>query len=145
MSEQAGAKRLTEEAAGLLSALMKEIESSPMERPLPPPDPQPELPAIMEENGGRLQIGFDVAELQVISLKPGDILSAKLIGDEYDVDTMASLREHLKRVFPNNEVMVFAMPNGSDIQFQAIKPEEPKGYCNDCDCGKREQGESNGS
>ena len=86
-----------------------------------------------------VQIGFDIAELQVINLNPGDILSAKLIGDNYDVDTMNSLREHLKRVFPNNEVMVFAMPSGDDIQFQAIKPEEPKKYCNDCDCGKQER------
>lgn len=92
----------------------------------------------------RLQIGFDVVELQVVSLKPGDILVAKLIGD-YDVDTMNNLREHLKRVFTNNDVMVFTVPAGDDIQFQAIKKEEPKGYCNDCDCGKRESGESNGN
>lgn len=105
-----------------------------------PVDPnEPVLTKEMIDREIAHHLSFDIAELQVVSLKPGDVLSAKLIGDNYDVDTMQSLREHLKKVFPDNEVMVFSMPSGDDIQFQAIRPEEPKGYCDGCDCGKREQ------
>lgn len=92
----------------------------------------------------RLQIGFDVAELQVINLKQGDVLSVKLIG-EFDQETMESLQAHLAPIFPNNKVMVFTMPMGSDIVFEAIKqsPEsdcsDPISYCSDCNCGKKEQ------
>ena len=93
-----------------------------------------------EQNEVRTQIGFDVAELSVIRLKPGDVLSVKLTGDDLSIDNMDSLRDHLKKVFPDNKVLVFQMPNGSDIQFEAIRQENTS-YCNDCNCGKKESAE----
>lgn len=91
-----------------------------------------------------MQIGFDVAELTVINLKPGDVLSVKLVGDQFDEETTKSLQDHLKTVFPDNKIMVFTMPNGTDIVFEAIKPApeascSTASYCTDCNCGKKEQ------
>lgn len=84
-------------------------------------------------------IGFDVAELQVIKLAPGDVLSVKLVGDNFDQETMESLQDHLKQVFKDNRIMVFTMPNNSDIVFEAIKPVAPApSYCDNCNCGKKE-------
>ena len=68
---------------------------------------------------------FNEIELQKINLGPNDVLSVKLVGDDFDVDTMNDLKEHIKSIFPNNRVMVFCMPTGSDIQFQAIAPLQP--------------------
>lgn len=82
-------------------------------------------------------VKFDVAQLQTINLQPGDVLAVKLIGDDFDVDTMASLRDSLTQVFTKNKVMIFTMPKDSDIQFAAIK-ETPASYCSDCSCGKKE-------
>ena len=85
---------------------------------------------------------FDVVELQKISLAPGDVLAVKLVGDDFDVDTMESLRDSLKQVFTNNKVMVFQMPKNSDIQFSAIESAPAQNYCSDCSCGKKERAEN---
>lgn len=103
-----------------------------------------------KDEAPRMQIGFDVAELQVIKLEEGDVLSVKLVGDFDEPDqVMESLQAHLAPIFPKNKVMVFTMPSGSDIVFEAIK-QPPKGdcsdpvsYCQDCNCGKKEQVEGN--
>lgn len=86
---------------------------------------------------------FDVVELQKINLKEEDVLSVKLISDDFDENTMASLREHLQGVFPDNKIMVFTMPVGSDIVFEAIvrEPSAPS-YCANCNCGKKESNEN---
>ena len=100
----------------------------------------------LDHSNAQYKIGFDVAELQVINLKQGDVLSIKLIGDDFDGSSAESLRKHLKNVFPNNKVMVFLMPSGSDLQIQAIRLEdqnlesEPNdcGNCDGCNCNKGE-------
>lgn len=90
------------------------------------------------------QIKFDAVELTKINLKPGDVLSVKLIGEDFDFDTMQSLRDSLQQVFKDNKIMVFTMPPGSDIVFEAVTNEPSVGYCSDCDCGKKERNESSG-
>src|SRR5258708_23429532 len=99
----------------------------------------------MSENN-TLNIGFDIAELQVINLQEGDILSVKLIGDEFTSEHMLELKFQLEQVFKKNKVMVFAMPDKSDMMLEVIRSQS-KGYCEDCSCGKKEQikGESNES
>lgn len=104
----------------------------------------------MSDEAPKMQIGFDIAELQVISLGKGDVLSVKLIGDSFDEATMQSLQAHLAPIFPKNKVMVFTMPTGSDIVFEAVKQSPEKGcgtasYCSDCNCGKKEQAEGDSS
>jgi hypothetical protein len=94
------------------------------------------------ETKARPSPGFDLVELQKISLKPGDVLAVKLVGDDFDIDTMESLRDSLKQVFTNNKVMVFQMPKDSDIQFTAIESAPAQNYCSDCSCGKKERAEN---
>jgi len=67
---------------------------------------------------------FDIAELQRINLGPNDVLSVKLIGDEFDQSTIQSLRNSLQGIFTKNKVMIFAMPTKTDILFEAISPTE---------------------
>lgn len=90
---------------------------------------------------GKLLLAFDVVELQKISLKPDDILAVKLIGDDFDVDTMNSLRDSLTQVI-KNKVMIFTMPRDSDIKFLAIESAPAQNYCSDCSCGKKERAEN---
>ena len=82
------------------------------------------------------ELKFNVVELQKINLKFGDVLSVKLVGDDFDEYTTQSLQEHLKSIFPENKIMVFTMPTGSDIVFEAVTKD---GYCTGCDCGKKEK------
>lgn len=84
-----------------------------------------------------MMLQFDVVELQKINLVPGEVLAVKLIGDDFDADTMQSLKEHLEMVFTKNKIMVFTMPKNSDIVFEAINS-SPANVCSDCDCGKKE-------
>jgi hypothetical protein len=85
------------------------------------------------ESGDIMRIGFDVAELQVIKLEPGDVLSIKLIGDECCNDsTLQSLQHELNQVFKNNKVIVFAMPNNNDMIIEAIRPQATPSKCAGC-------------
>lgn len=88
------------------------------------------------------EVKFDVVELQKIHLKFGDVLSVKLVGDNFDQSTMESLRESIKVVFPENKIMIFTMPTGTDILFEAVT-KEPVSYCADCNCGKKENNGKN--
>lgn len=97
-------------------------------------------------------MNFTLAELTRIKLEPDEVLSVKFYGDDYDETNLKSLQEHLKTVFPNNKVIVFNLPNGTDLQMEAIKAtlevsedkelakdcSIPTSYCNDCACGKKE-------
>ena len=100
----------------------------------------------MEDNN------FTIAELKILSLKPGDVLAVKLVDSTgleiFTQQDMLSLRAKLKEVFKDNEVMVFAMPQNTDIVFESVSPETKSdcspyssasaGYCSDCSCGKKE-------
>ena len=61
-----------------------------------------------------------VMEIAKINLQEGDVLAVKLIGDDLDPSSMSSLKEQLKTLFPNNKIMIFSMPLGSNIFFEAI-------------------------
>jgi len=93
----------------------------------------------------KVQIGFDIAELKVINLAPGDVLSVKLIGDDFNQEITESLQTLLVSIFPNNKVVVFTMPTNSDIMMEVIKQapkvdcSDPVSFCSDCNCGKKEQ------
>jgi hypothetical protein len=95
---------------------------------------------------------FTIAELKALSLKPGDVLTVKLVDSTgleiFTQQDMLSLRAKLKEVFKDNEIMVFAMPQNTDIVFESVGPETKSdcspyssastGYCSDCSCGKKE-------
>lgn len=71
-----------------------------------------------------IKISFDIAELKVISLKPGDVLSVTLTGDDYAIEAMNKLRKHIQEVFPDNKIMVFSIQHGDELKIEAIRPEE---------------------
>lgn len=66
-------------------------------------------------------MNFTLAELTRIKLEPGEVLAVKLYGDDYDEANVHALQNQLKTLFPNNKIMVFMLPNGSDLQIEAIK------------------------
>ena len=90
---------------------------------------------------------FTIAELKALRIKPGDVLTVKLVDSTgleiFTQQDMLSLRAKLKEVFKDNEVMVFAMPKDTDIVFEAVSPEVKSDcstidYCDSCSCGKKE-------
>jgi hypothetical protein len=95
---------------------------------------------------GRIQIGFDVVELQRVSLQPGDALMVTVKNDDMDHASMNALRSALKDVFPDNKIFVFGMGTADDVKLSIIGQEsvaktENVGYCNNCNCGKKERAE----
>ena len=98
-----------------------------------------ELEGEISEYSGN-QVLFKLAELQRIKLEPDEVLSVKLIGDDFDAAIVSSIKRMLNQVFTKNKVMIFSMPPKTDILFEAIKQEPAKvaSYCSDCDCGKKE-------
>ncbi|MCX9024590.1 MAG: hypothetical protein OIN85_00675 [Candidatus Methanoperedens sp.] len=96
------------------------------------------------DKDGRVLFSFDIAQLQTLNMAPGDVLLVKLVGEDFDVDTMESLKQHINQVFPNNQVLVFMMPKDSDIKFEKVKVSaascgDTASYCSDCTCGKKER------
>lgn len=100
----------------------------------------------MSETKSLLLTEIEVAKL---SLKPGDVLGVKITADDVHPSALNLLKEQLSDLFPNNQVMVFALHPGDNIEFTAIQSppamscsSSPTSYCSDCSCGKREQVES---
>lgn len=95
------------------------------------------------------KVKFTEVEINRINLKPGDVLSVKLVGELFDADAMNSLQAALTNRFPDNKILVLLLPENHDVQMEVIvtKPEakdcsQPMSYCNDCSCGKKEMIES---
>ena len=65
-------------------------------------------------------MNFTLAELTRIKLEPGEVLSVKLYGDDYDETIVSGLQDSLQKNFPNNKVMIFALPPGNDLQMEAV-------------------------
>lgn len=93
-----------------------------------------------------MQFGFDVVEVQRVNLQPGDTLMVTVKNDELTQESVDMLRNQLQIVFPDNKVFVFAMKTVDDVQLSIVSQSEnpvascgPVGYCNDCDCGKKER------
>lgn len=92
------------------------------------------------------------AEVNKVELKPGQVLVVKISGDQglISQEDMASLKKGFQSIFPNNKVVLLALPEGSSIDLTvgdaSLYPEtsQPKescsvvNYCNDCSCGKKE-------
>jgi hypothetical protein len=116
----------------------------------PPTEVPVETPA-----GGQLTVGFDVVELTKVNLGPGDVLMVTVKNDDMSEDSVHGLRKALGAVFPNNKVFVFAMGTSDSVDMSVLSQEvvdavgKPLdscgsvGYCNDCNCGKKEAAEGN--
>lgn len=87
-------------------------------------------------------------EVTKLDLKPGQILTVKIYADDIWQEDLAELKEQLKELFPNNKIMLFALPIGSKIEMDVLDAVatvdcglSPTSYCYDCSCGKKEKAE----
>jgi hypothetical protein len=97
-------------------------------------------------------------EVTRVNLQPGDLLAVKIYADDIDSNHLKALKAQLKALFPDNKIMLFALPIGSKIEMDVIDTQapaipagftadgradlncsEPTSYCNDCACGKKER------
>jgi len=113
--------------------------------------------AELEEIQVHREVEVVIKEAEVIKLnaQPGDVLFFKFKGDDFHNDDVQRLGDRLRKIFPNNKVIVMTLPNGHDVELTSVKeevtiPEEapvkdcsqPTSYCNNCNCGKKERIES---
>jgi hypothetical protein len=97
-------------------------------------------------------------EVTRVNLQPGDLLMVKIYADDITPEHLTALKAQLKTLYPNNKIMLFALPIGSKIEMDVIDTRlpnplaippgvtpvnlscaEPTSYCNDCACGKKER------
>lgn len=105
-----------------------------------------------------MELSLKEVEVTRLNLQPGEVLVAKIYADDIDEAHLRALKTQLKVLFPNNRIMLFALPIGSKIEMDvldtrptsplAVPPEvkavdlscaEPTAYCNSCACGKKER------
>lgn len=110
----------------------------------------PQLPA------QKVEITIKEAEILKISPKPGEVLLFKFKGEQFFTDDVNELGKQLRVLFPNNKVVVMALPDFHDVELTTVEnqdklnevAEEPKdcskptSYCDNCACGKKERIES---
>lgn len=94
------------------------------------------------------EITFNEVEVQKLNLQPGEVLVVKVRSDEIGEYDIQQLSNGLRKVFPNNKVVVLSVGESGSIDLTIAKgseyPEEVKqdcstvNYCNSCSCGKKE-------
>lgn len=101
---------------------------------------------------------FKINEIEVtkLDLQPGQILAVKVFADDVSQKDIAQLKAQIQAFFPNNRIMLFAMPVDGRIEMDVIDSRPlntivaqppvvdlgcaaPTSYCNDCACGKKER------
>lgn len=92
-------------------------------------------------------------EVMKITLEPGDVLISTIKSLYLDSQSMTSLGEQLRQMFPNNKVVVMGCEPEGDIKFVVAKDASlsdtvgcgatPASFCSDCSCGKKEAYEQN--
>lgn len=81
-----------------------------------------------------------------VKLEPGEVLFVKLsVSDDIGQSELSALGDELRRIFPNNKVVVMALPAGDKIELTSVKDSsslsscaDPVRYCSNCSCGKKE-------
>lgn len=107
---------------------------------------------IQAEQRAPLEVSLKEVEVAKLNLQENDVLVVKMKGMDLDYDLIKSLQKHFQKVFPNNKVLVFSLTEDAtmdlDVVNAALQEEAsncataPKGYCDGCDCGKREAAEA---
>ena len=90
---------------------------------------------------------LDILEIHKLNLVPGDILMVTVKRDDLDESDIDMLKTMLKSKFANNDVVIFGMSPGDDVNFNVVKREEPvdngcSGDCGNCAC--KQEGTENG-
>ena len=84
-----------------------------------------------------------------LSLQPGEVLVVKIYADDINEIHLKALKAQLKTLYPDNKIMLFALPIGCKIEMDVLDTQapaavasdcsQPNSYCNDCACGKKER------
>jgi hypothetical protein len=90
------------------------------------PDDIDDMP--MPDETMSLTPGIKLMEITKINLAPGDVLSVIVYSNDVDVYTLDILKAHMKKIFPDNKIMLFSMPIGDKIDISVIKTESFEGY-----------------
>ena len=109
----------------------------------------------------KTEVIFKEVEVSRLNLKQNDVLVVKMHGDDFDVAMLKGLQAHFRKVFPNNKVLVFSLIGDMEMDLEIVRaalvmePQTayaptpaspcataPKGYCEGCDCGKKDAAEA---
>jgi hypothetical protein len=70
-----------------------------------------------------MEITIKEVEVQKLNLQKGEVLFVKYKGEQIEVRQLMDFRKELRKVFPNNKVVVLGLPEGEDLEFSTVKPE----------------------
>lgn len=125
----------------------------------------PELPPTVEQAARKLdeamakqtEIVIKEAEIIKVNPQPGDVLFFKFKGNDFFNDDVQRLGDRLRKLFPNNKVIVMTLPEGHEVELTSVQENvttepvvvsasssastdcsQPTSYCNNCHCGKKE-------
>ncbi len=90
---------------------------------------------------------FQFTEVQIakLNLGPGEVLAVTIKTDWADESAIQSIKTGLKKVFPDNEVLIFGVGLDDKVEFSTIKQNSEisscssGSYCLDCNCGKKQE------
>lgn len=100
-----------------------------------------------------MEITLKEVEVQKLNVMPGDVLIFKFKG-EIDEYQMKAFGAQLRKLFPDNKVVVLGLDDDQDIELTVLEnrvsiastdqPGQadcavPTSYCDSCACGKKER------
>lgn len=88
-----------------------------------------------------MEIILKEVEVTKLNLQPGDVLTVTVKTDSYGEDNLSSFKDGLKKFFPNNPIAIIALSSNDEVLF-SVTSQPQSNYCTDCNCGKKEQAES---
>ena len=86
-----------------------------------------------------MEIKLNEVEVQKLNLQPGEVLVVKVKSNDFNDHSMSQLGSGLRRIFPNNKVVVLGVEPEGNIDLTVAKGSEypETQYCTDCNCGKK--------
>lgn len=92
-----------------------------------------------------MEITFKEVEVQKLNLQPGEVLIVQLRGEEFtnSEPEMDTLKRGFQGVFPNNRIILLAMPADHNIDLTvASESEYPTcDGCTECHCDNEQETE----
>jgi hypothetical protein len=70
-----------------------------------------------------MEITIKEVEVQRLNLQKDEVLVVKYKGDQVEVSQLMDFRTELRKIFPNNKVVILGLPENEDMEFSTIKPE----------------------
>lgn len=97
------------------------------------------LEEIKELEKENMDIKINEVDVQRLDLQPDEVLIVKVRSDEITGDSLNSLSNGFKSLFPNNKVAVLGVGEEGNIDLTVAKGSEypETQFCSDCSCGKK--------